>query len=102
MSLTRDKSEYVSQAKVDTLDNSFANLPRLKLLKIDAEGMEVNVLKGGLELIKRTKPILYVENDMNHIHKSKDGLGASEEPACCTVQHPPRRSPSRPAPRVSR
>ncbi|WP_269623714.1 FkbM family methyltransferase [Prochlorococcus marinus] len=72
ISLTKEKSSNVHQAKVDTLDNRFANLQRLKLLKTDAEGMEVNVLKGGFDLIKRTKPFLYVENDANYIEKSKE------------------------------
>ena len=72
MSLKKEKSAYVHQAKVDTLDNMFANLKRLKLLKIDAEGMEVNIFKGGFDLIKRTKPFLYVENDILYIAKSQE------------------------------
>jgi FkbM family methyltransferase len=38
-------------------------LDRLRLLKIDVEGMEENVLEGGHETITRLRPILYVEND---------------------------------------
>jgi FkbM family methyltransferase len=38
-------------------------LDRLRLLKIDVEGMEENVLQGGQETIARLRPILYVEND---------------------------------------
>ena len=60
---SREKN-YFYKANVNTLDNKFADLNRLKLLKIDAEGMEVNVIKGGVDLIKRTKPFLYVENDI--------------------------------------
>jgi FkbM family methyltransferase len=45
------------------LDHTFATLPRLRLLKIDVEGMELDVLQGGRELIMRTRPALYVEND---------------------------------------
>ena len=57
MSFLRTKgSNYTIEASVDTLDNRFKGLNRLKLLKIDAEGMEVNILKGGIDLIKRTKP----------------------------------------------
>jgi FkbM family methyltransferase len=43
--------------------DEFIGLPHLQLIKIDVEGMESNVLKGGTELIKKFKPILYVEND---------------------------------------
>lgn len=39
------------------------NLPRCKLLKVDVEGMELQVLKGATGLIEKHKPILYVEND---------------------------------------
>jgi FkbM family methyltransferase len=45
------------------LDRTFRRLERLRLLKIDVEGMEIDVLLGGRELILRTRPVLYVEND---------------------------------------
>jgi FkbM family methyltransferase len=45
------------------LDRVFASLDRLRFLKIDVEGMELDVLLGGRELINRTRPLLYVEND---------------------------------------
>jgi len=34
------------------------------LLKIDAEQMEVPVIEGALELIRRNRPLLYVENEL--------------------------------------
>jgi FkbM family methyltransferase len=46
---------------VVTLDS--LALDRLRLLKIDVEGMEENVLEGGLETIARLRPVIYVEND---------------------------------------
>tara|TARA_X000001036_G_C20676310_1_gene804316 strand:+ start:369 stop:1223 length:855 start_codon:yes stop_codon:yes gene_type:complete len=72
MNLSNEISKNYLQTKVDTLDNRFSNCQRLKLLKTDAEGMEVNILKGGLDLIKRTKPFLYVENDITYIDKSQE------------------------------
>jgi hypothetical protein len=39
------------------------NLPRLKLIKVDVEGMEQKVLEGAAGLITRFRPLLYVEND---------------------------------------
>jgi FkbM family methyltransferase len=39
------------------------NLSSCKLMKVDVEGMEIEVLKGALNLIIRYQPILYVEND---------------------------------------
>jgi FkbM family methyltransferase len=46
---------------VITLD-SFG-LPSVRLLKIDAEGMEIEVLLGARRLIAQHRPFLYVEDD---------------------------------------
>ena len=42
--------------------DSFA-VPKVHLIKIDVEGMELEVLKGAKGMIKHHKPVLYVEND---------------------------------------
>jgi hypothetical protein len=39
-------------------------LDRCRLLKIDVDGAEVDVLRSGQALIGRTRPVLYVENDV--------------------------------------
>lgn len=39
------------------------NLRQCRLLKVDVEGMEYEVLKGAEQTIRRFRPILYVEND---------------------------------------
>lgn len=44
-----------------TLDD--LNLPRCNFLKIDVEGMELDVLRGTRQTIQQHQPILYVEND---------------------------------------
>jgi len=46
---------------VETIDS--LGLPRLKLLKIDVEGMEADVLAGAAATVRKLKPVLYVEND---------------------------------------
>lgn len=43
------------------IDNTVFN--RLNFIKIDVEGMEKNVLIGGVTNIQKNKPILYVEDD---------------------------------------
>lgn len=55
------------RVQVITLDS--LELPRCKLLKIDVEGMEEQVLRGCVRTIERLRPILYVEND----RKEKSG-----------------------------
>lgn len=42
---------------------------RLSYMKIDVEGMELDVLKGAAQTIRRDKPVLYIENDK--LDKSK-------------------------------
>ena len=69
--LRNKKSNTTVKANVESLDNLFSNLQSLKLLKADAEGMEVNIIQGGIDLIKRTKPFLYLENEV-YFGKSKD------------------------------
>lgn len=61
--LQKSKNNFNYSVPVETLDNKFSNLKSLKLLKMDIEGMELNALKGGENLIKRTQPFLYFEND---------------------------------------
>ena len=59
VSLCEDKQDTV--VDVAKLDDYMAGV--CDLIKIDVEGMELEVLKGGTDTIKRCKPILYVEND---------------------------------------
>lgn len=39
------------------------DVPALKLIKVDVEGMERGVIKGARETIRKHSPVLYVEND---------------------------------------
>lgn len=47
---------------IATVDEIF-RYDRLRLVKVDVEGMERDVLEGARETIQRHKPVLYVEND---------------------------------------
>lgn len=51
----------VEEVPVVTLDS--VQLLRCRLLKVDVEGMEADVLAGATETIARCRPLLYVEND---------------------------------------
>jgi len=50
--------EIVPLITLDSLD-----LPACQFLKVDVEGMEVEVLKGSTQLIETHRPIMYLEND---------------------------------------
>lgn len=52
-----------ADVEVVILDQHLAQLNQCQLLKVDAEGMEYQVLDGAKDLIDTHKPILYVEND---------------------------------------
>jgi FkbM family methyltransferase len=50
--------EEVQLVTIDSLA-----LPRLRLLKVDVEGMEHDVITGARATLERLKPAVYVEND---------------------------------------
>jgi FkbM family methyltransferase len=54
--------EVGEQVPMRTIDGLM--LSRIDFIKIDVEGMEEKVLGGGLDSIKRHRPILYVENNI--------------------------------------
>ena len=60
ITLQNKKSENNDEPiQTRVLDNM--NLPKIDIVKIDAEGMEERVIKGMREIIKRDKPIFIVE-----------------------------------------
>jgi FkbM family methyltransferase len=52
----------VNTVSVVRLDAMFPQLGRLKLIKLDIEGMEKDALDGARELINRTRPFIYAED----------------------------------------
>jgi len=55
------ESESGDEVPVVALDEY--DLPSCRLLKVDVEGMELDVLAGARQTIERCAPIIYVEND---------------------------------------
>ena len=49
--------------EVDLVTIDSLGLPRLRILKIDVEGMEWEALSGARSTIRRLQPALYLEND---------------------------------------
>ncbi|WP_322783248.1 FkbM family methyltransferase [Muribacter muris] len=60
--------ESVQVVKIDE-HPEIQTLPHLSLLKIDAEGFDLNVLKGAIQTIEKHKPVIFIEA---HLHKSQD------------------------------
>jgi FkbM family methyltransferase len=53
-----DEGEPTMVMTLDEIDP-----PRVDFIKIDVEGHELQVLKGAQKIIKKFRPVLYVEND---------------------------------------
>jgi len=53
--------EIVIDVDVDALDNVVGDLPALDLIKIDVEGMELDVIKGGEHTIRKFMPGILLE-----------------------------------------
>ena len=49
------------QVRVQTLDTHTARLDRLDYVKIDTEGGEIGIIRGGRETLTRLRPVLSVE-----------------------------------------
>ena len=54
--------EYVN-IKTSTLDKQLADIGRIDLIKIDVEGFEMNVLKGGDSILGKYHPDIFLEID---------------------------------------
>lgn len=66
----KNEEEKIEVIEVETgrLDDIIPENMPITLIKIDVEGAELKVLQGGIETIKRTKPLIVFEH----------GSGASE------------------------
>ncbi len=51
------QGQIVAMTTIDQLD-----LPRIDLIKMDVEGMELKVLKGGLRSLRRSHPMMLLEH----------------------------------------
>jgi FkbM family methyltransferase len=60
-SLVEDPTAAAIEVACETLDTVVRRLPRPDLIKVDAEGAELDVLEGGRQLLTTTRPRLIVE-----------------------------------------
>jgi FkbM family methyltransferase len=54
-------AHLVEGDEIDVITLDSIRLQNVGFIKIDAEGMEYNILKGGLKILNRFKPVMYIE-----------------------------------------
>ena len=54
--------------ELNTIDNLFSEI-KLDFIKIDVEGHEIFVLKGAEKVIKRDKPVIWIESFSDHFNQ---------------------------------
>jgi len=67
--LVSNEGTISSKITLSTID--ILGLEKLDLIKVDVEGHEYNVLRGGLETIKKFKPIIFFECWIRDSHKEE-------------------------------
>ena len=68
------KDTEKAKVEVRKLDTVLKDL-KIDVIKIDVEGSEFDVLKGAIDIIKRDKPVLYIEFHNSDRPKIIDWLG---------------------------
>lgn len=54
-------TRYVQHVPTITLDALLSHFPRPDMIKIDVEGAETLVLQGATELLRKARPVIYIE-----------------------------------------
>ncbi|QEC68027.1 FkbM family methyltransferase [Panacibacter ginsenosidivorans] len=57
----KESNEKLVQVNVTTLDKKLESLESIDLIKIDVEGFELHVLKGAGNLLKKHRPVIFIE-----------------------------------------
>lgn len=67
--LNKDLNMPYKLVEIDRLDSFVkeASMPKVDIIKIDVEGYEYSVLKGGEEAIKRNYPLIFIELDDDNL-----------------------------------
>lgn len=76
--MQRNSQNSSNPVQATTLDDFIKekHIERVDFIKIDVEGFELNVLKGGRETIGKLKPVLYIEVDDANLRRQ--GSSAKE------------------------
>jgi len=57
------ETEDTTKSQAIVLDEMFKNVHNIRLIKIDAEGADLEILKGALNIIEKNRPVVIVEVD---------------------------------------
>ncbi len=63
-SFLKQSDEIGTEVEIDTIDNLLSE-QKIDMVKIDVEGFELNVLKGGINVLKKNHPIFIIEVSSN-------------------------------------
>ena len=63
------KEEDEARVEVSTLDDEFRDTPSVLLIKLDTQGTELDILKGGARMLERTRFVL-TEMDNHQLYKN--------------------------------
>ncbi len=68
------QSGHRCECRMDTLDHQLADVRRVALLKVDVEGHELQVFRGGLGILSRDRPLVLFECEERHLqnHRMQD------------------------------
>jgi FkbM family methyltransferase len=66
--LNKNANAHIEVKKLDDLAND-NKLENIKLLKIDTDGFDFKILRGGLEFIKEQTPIIFFEYDAAYLEE---------------------------------
>ena len=68
--ISANGSNQVEQVKLDDVVGG-----KIDIIQLDVEGYELNVLMGATKVIKKNKPIILLEDNMNNTHLFMHKLG---------------------------
>jgi FkbM family methyltransferase len=69
--------EEITITTLDKFSKAISN--RISFIKIDTEGYEPQVLRGAKELIKKDKPVIYIELGGDHLETSIEAMKVLKE-----------------------
>tara|TARA_B110000027_G_C16107023_1_gene295794 strand:+ start:1155 stop:2162 length:1008 start_codon:yes stop_codon:yes gene_type:complete len=85
LQLTKDHEKYeTSQEKIEikTIDDIISknhNSEKVSGIKIDVDGLDLDVLKGGMKIIKRDRPSIYIEQNGQELFLLREFLSLMKE-----------------------